>query len=299
MAEAFFFIQNNVQKFRTIMSEGNNDYYTGFQKNVAATHNWRTIKTCLPFMIKYVQNSKSLKILDVGCGPGSITHDLYNNYGHYNDILGVDTPKDLIRSCKNKYCDGKNKIFNSNYSNTLSFEQASIYDLPYEDNTFDIVYCSQVLVHLKSPVKAVCELKRVLKKSPGPNNHSYLFICEAEMRSVLIHPLKYQDIFTKYFQAISMTYTKSSFGLSLKEVFQSSENFDSGDKKPYESTLDIFPWCISDELARKHFASMYIARIADCSDITEANIYIDAWNNWADESTGVLALINGVLTVVY
>ncbi|MFA6416203.1 MAG: class I SAM-dependent methyltransferase [Candidatus Paceibacterota bacterium] len=42
---------------------------------------------------------------------------------------------------------------------------ASVYDLPFEDNSFDIVLCLVVIEHLKEPSRAIAEMERVLK--PG------------------------------------------------------------------------------------------------------------------------------------
>lgn len=42
--------------------------------------------------------------------------------------------------------------------------RGSIYDIPYEDETFDAVICIDVLEHLKFDSKAIQEIRRVLKK---------------------------------------------------------------------------------------------------------------------------------------
>jgi len=45
--------------------------------------------------------------------------------------------------------------------------KADICDLPFEDNTFDVVFCNHVLEHIEDDKKAMSELYRVLK--PGRN----------------------------------------------------------------------------------------------------------------------------------
>lgn len=40
---------------------------------------------------------------------------------------------------------------------------ASIYELPFEDSSFDVVLCTEVYEHLENPTKATAELKRILK----------------------------------------------------------------------------------------------------------------------------------------
>lgn len=127
----------------------NNHYYASYQPNIAATHGWRTVPVCLPAMGDYLKNSESLKILDVGCGLGSITDGVFANYGNHNSVIGVDTPHDLINSCNGR-CQTTNDRHNS-----ISFVQGSVYSLPFDDESFDVVYAHQVLLHLENPVQAL------------------------------------------------------------------------------------------------------------------------------------------------
>ncbi|MFA6409584.1 MAG: methyltransferase domain-containing protein, partial [Gammaproteobacteria bacterium] len=47
--------------------------------------------------------------------------------------------------------------------NNVTFQHASVLDLPFEDNTFDVVFSQALLSHLQDPVTAVLEQKRVTK----------------------------------------------------------------------------------------------------------------------------------------
>jgi len=66
-------------------------------------------------------------------------------------IEGVEYSKDAILLGK--------KLFPK-----LTFKQASAYELPYKDNSFDLVICTEVLEHLEEPTKAFKEMLRVSKK---------------------------------------------------------------------------------------------------------------------------------------
>ena len=46
----------------------------------------------------------------------------------------------------------------------LTLKEGTIYALPYKDNSFDLIICSEVLEHLEHPDKALEELQRVSKK---------------------------------------------------------------------------------------------------------------------------------------
>lgn len=46
----------------------------------------------------------------------------------------------------------------------IPIRKANIYKMPYKDNSFDLVICTEVLEHLDDPEKALVELKRVTSK---------------------------------------------------------------------------------------------------------------------------------------
>lgn len=56
--------------------------------------------------------------------------------------------------------------------NSLSEEIVDIQDIPYEDNYFDLIYCSNVLEHVPDDKKAMKELYRVLK----PNGMALILV---------------------------------------------------------------------------------------------------------------------------
>lgn len=73
-------------------------YASDHNPSVLSIHQWRTISNSLPYIKPYLASSPSLKILDVGCGPGSITVDLAKHVpeGH---VTGVEyTPEPLAQA---------------------------------------------------------------------------------------------------------------------------------------------------------------------------------------------------------
>ena len=50
-------------------------------------------------------------------------------------------------------------------SKNVRFEVGSIYEIPFPDSSFDAAYAQSVLVHLREPLAALKEMRRVLK--PG------------------------------------------------------------------------------------------------------------------------------------
>jgi 2-polyprenyl-3-methyl-5-hydroxy-6-metoxy-1,4-benzoquinol methylase len=89
-------------------------------------------------------------ILDVGCGEG-FTLNRLKEHGVGKRLEGLEYSKDAIELGKKTYPD-------------IKIVQGSVYELPYEDNSFDLVLCTEVLEHLDNPKDALKELARVSKK---------------------------------------------------------------------------------------------------------------------------------------
>ncbi len=97
-----------------------------------------------------------MKLLDCGCGPGTITLGFAKVIAP-GTVMGVDIGSSQISIARENAL--KQAIGNAD------FVEASIYDLPFEDNSFDAAFSHAVLEHLQEPTKALRELFRVLK--PG------------------------------------------------------------------------------------------------------------------------------------
>ena len=90
------------------------------------------------------------KLLDVGCGTGFLLDLLAKQ--HPGEYAGLDLSENMIREAERKQIPG------------ASFTVGSANQLPYGDETFDIVTCSQSFHHYPYPEQAIGEARRVLKK---------------------------------------------------------------------------------------------------------------------------------------
>ncbi|RYD03376.1 hypothetical protein N752_20180 [Desulforamulus aquiferis] len=90
--------------------------------------------------------SSDLHILDAGCGAGG-TMEAMSKYG---SVLGIDISDEMVEHCQ--------KV-------GLPASCHSIMELPFKNDTFDIILCLDVLEHLPDEIKALEELKRVVR--PG------------------------------------------------------------------------------------------------------------------------------------
>ena len=64
----------------------------------------------------------------------------------------------------NRFKDLEHKYVTADLNSPIADIRANITDLPFEENTFDIIFCNHVLEHIQDDTKAMKELYRVMKK---------------------------------------------------------------------------------------------------------------------------------------
>jgi SAM-dependent methyltransferase len=93
-----------------------------------------------------------MSVLDVGCGPGTITVDLAARIapGRVTAVELTDEALDLARA-----------EAQAREQSNVSFATSDVHALDFPDDTFDVVHAHQVLQHVADPVQALRELRRV------------------------------------------------------------------------------------------------------------------------------------------
>jgi ubiquinone/menaquinone biosynthesis C-methylase UbiE len=109
-------------------------------------------------LTKYSLN-KSGTMLDVGCGEGRHIFGIMQNYPEMK-CIGLDMDDDSLVKAEEGY-----EFFESISNAGAEFLKGSAYSLPFQNNSLDLIVCSEVLEHLHHYNDAVKEIHRVLK--PG------------------------------------------------------------------------------------------------------------------------------------
>ncbi|MBV8463430.1 MAG: methyltransferase domain-containing protein [Acidimicrobiales bacterium] len=129
-------------------------YTHGHHESVLRSHSWRTAENSSAFLVPHLRAGQDL--LDVGCGPGTITADLALLVAP-GQVVGVDAAPDVVARAQ----DHARELGLAN----VRFGVGDLFALGYPDASFDVIHLHQVLQHLADPAAALLELRRVLR--PG------------------------------------------------------------------------------------------------------------------------------------
>lgn len=120
--------------------------------DVEETHWWsRGMRDIADVMIqRWADGRTGLDILDAGCGTG-VTLGWLRQYSAPKEVVGIDVSEHALDFCRAR---GFTSVANE-----------SVEDLPFEDDSFDLIVCNDVIQHLVDDRKALREFRRVLR--PG------------------------------------------------------------------------------------------------------------------------------------
>ncbi|GAA2471848.1 class I SAM-dependent methyltransferase [Streptomyces longisporus] len=129
-------------------------YTHGHHESVLRSHTWRTAANSAAYLLGSLK--PHMKILDIGCGPGTITADLAALVpdGH---VTGVDQAPEILDQARATAAERG--------LTNVDFAVADVHALDHPDDTFCVVHAHQVLQHVGDPVQALREMVRVTK--PG------------------------------------------------------------------------------------------------------------------------------------
>jgi SAM-dependent methyltransferase len=130
------------------------EHYTpGHSANAVDFMFRRSAQSHAAFFLPRLRTGMSL--LDCGCGPGTITVGLAQRVSP-GEVVGIDSGGAQL-----KHADDLARGTNVN----ARFVEADVYSLPFSDGEFDGAFSHALFEHLRNPIGALLEIRRVLKPS--------------------------------------------------------------------------------------------------------------------------------------
>ena len=126
-------------------------YTHGHHESVLRSHRWRTAANSAAYLLPHLRAGQDL--LDVGCGPGTITIDLARIVAP-GRVVGVDRAEAPLATARADAATA---------GVAVDFEVGDAYALAFPDDSFDVVHAHQLLQHLGRPVAALAEMRRVCR----------------------------------------------------------------------------------------------------------------------------------------
>lgn len=125
------------------------DYYQkGIKENILQRF-WHTGK--LRAILTFMNGENFQEILDVGCASGWFLSRLSQKYPQA-ECVGIDVYKPAIE-------------YGQRYYPYLKLIVSDAHRIPFQNESFGVVICTEVLEHVVEPEKVIKEIKRVLKKN--------------------------------------------------------------------------------------------------------------------------------------
>jgi SAM-dependent methyltransferase len=224
-----------------------------------------------------------LALLDVGCGPGTITIDLAARVAP-GRVVGIDRADDVIVQAT--------AAASEQGATNVTFQTGDVYALDFDDASFDVVHAHQVLQHLTDPVAALEEMRRVLRPGGvlGVRDSDYAAFAWAPHDSLLDRWL------ALYHELTQRNGAEADAGRFLLGWVQAA-GF--RDVRASSST-----WTFADPESRAWWGGLWADRVEQSSYATQAIEYglsdteelaaiAGAWRRWTEHPDAYFAVLHG------
>ena len=135
-------------------TEQTHEYTMGYSPEFLQLLDRRNAETHASYLLPHLRSG--MRVLDFGCGPGTITVGLAAVV-HSGEVHGIDMEESQIELARSAATAGGH--------DNITFHVGNVYELPFEDDSFDAAHCHAVLMHVPDTQAALREVQRVLK--PG------------------------------------------------------------------------------------------------------------------------------------
>jgi ubiquinone/menaquinone biosynthesis C-methylase UbiE len=258
------------------------DRYThGHHDSVLRSHRWRTAENSAAHLLAHLR--PGMRLLDVGCGPGTITLDLARRLAP-GEVVGLDTAAQVVSEAA--------RTANQEPTPNVSFVVGDVYALEHADASFDVVHAHQVLQHLTDPVAALVEMRRVLR----PNG--LLAVRDSDYGAFTWFPLdpRLDRWLELYHQVTFHNRAEADAGRYLRSWVRAAGFVD--------DVVSSSTWTFADDDDRRWWGDLWADRAVASSFADQALEYglstpeelagiASAWRDWAAADDGLMVLVHG------
>ena len=255
-------------------------YLHGHHPSVLASHAWRTAANSAAYLLEYLE--AGMDVLDVGCGVGTITVDLAT-YVPQGRVLGIDRALPPLERAADL-------AVAQNVEN-VEFEQANAYALPFADGSFDVVHAHQLLQHLRDPLAAIREMKRVLRRG------GLLALRDADYGGMTWFPESGLTGWRDLYQQLSDRHGRHAQAGRRVLAWVRAAGFTA--VQPSAST-----WCFAEPDEREYWSHMWAERMTHSrlaelaletglADQADLDRIVAAWREWGEDESGWFTVVHG------
>lgn len=256
-------------------------YTHGHHEAVLRSHRWRTVENSAAYLIPQIVPGRT--VLDVGCGPGTITIDLAERVAPA-PVIGVDSAPAAIDAARSERL--------TRGTGNVEFRTADVYALDFETGSFDIVHAHQVLQHLTDPVAALREMRRVCRPGGVVASRDSIY---AAMTWYPAEPIL--DKWLAMYDAVARSNQGEPDAGAFLLSWASAAGFTN-----VESSASA--WCYATPDDRAWWGGLWADRVTDSSIATQAvelgiatsaemQEMAAAWRSWAEQPDAWFAVLHG------
>jgi 2-polyprenyl-3-methyl-5-hydroxy-6-metoxy-1,4-benzoquinol methylase len=266
------------------MTVGVDTYTHGHAESVLQSHRWRTAENSAGYLLPCLR--PGLDLLDVGCGPGTITVDLAARVAP-GRVVGLDVSADPLAEAR---------AAADRTGVPVSFRVGNVYALDADDDSFDVVHAHQVLQHLTDPVVALREMARVCR--PG----GVIAVRDVDYAATCWFPLDpgLERWLELYGQVARRNDAEPDAGRRLLSWAHAAGLRD------VEATTSS--WCFATTAEREWWGNSWAGRATSSAFAEQAVAYglasaaeleeiAAAWLRWRDADDGWLGMLHGELLI--
>lgn len=266
------------------MAEKKAAYTTDHSQGVMQTHSWRSVENSAEYLIPFLR--PDMTILDIGCGPGSITIGLAKLVPQ-GRVIGIDYVDDPLQQARESAAAAEGV-------NNVTFQVGNIGALDFPDDHFDVCHVHQVLQHVAEPVKALSEMRRVVKKPGG-------LVAARESASMTCYPNSPRiEAWDQIYERISRARGLNPHPGSYIHVWAVQAGFERADV-----TCSTGSWCFGSPEERAYWGGTMAERALSSSGMAKTAVdegyatreelehIAQAWREWVKDEEGWFGVLHG------